>query len=96
MQRITLNEVDILDYRKGSGDTIEIYDIVVNSERGVGRGKLLFEELLRRENPKRVFAFCRAENDNAHKYYRKLGCREVDLGQFYPDGKAKLFIYETN
>lgn len=96
MPKIIHRKVDVLDYRDGSGGTIEIYDIVVNSERGVGRGEALFRELLEKENPKRVFAFCRDDNTNAHAYYERLGFKGTHLPAFYPDGGAIIYVYEAS
>ena len=39
------DERDFLQWRQGSGTTIEIYDIVVGSERRQGKGRRLIERL---------------------------------------------------
>jgi RimJ/RimL family protein N-acetyltransferase len=96
MLKITLNEIDFLEYRKGQADTLEIYDIVVQSRRGIGIGTELIRQMLEKENPQRVYAFCRSTNKNAHRFYKKLGFKGYHLSDFYPDGDAKIFIYETS
>jgi ribosomal protein S18 acetylase RimI-like enzyme len=94
MKKIVLNKVDILVYRKGSGNTIEIYDIAVYSERCVGNGSALFHKLLDEVKEKRIFAITRKENENAQHFYNKLGFKGYDLPKFYPDGDAMIFIYD--
>lgn len=69
---------DFLVYREGSGGTIEIVDIVVNSERRKGKGKrlieLLMEKVQRKYPPETVvWAITRAENLIAQQFYEKLG-----------------------
>lgn len=94
MKKIVLNDTDILVYRKGSGDTIEIYDIAVYSVRRVGNGTSLFKQLLKEVDEKRIFAITRKENENAQHFYNKLGFKGYDLPDFYPDGNAMIFIYD--
>lgn len=96
MNKITLHEVDFLIYREGSGNTIEIYDIAVNSERGIGRGTMLFEELKRVVDNKRIFAITRKENLPAQAFYQSLGFIGYDLPRLYPDGDAMIYIYERS
>lgn len=81
-----LDSRDCLYYREGSGGTVEIFDVVVGSERRVGRGRQLVAELFRRLEPDGAFvwAFTRADNEIAHQWYRALGFREVArLVDFY-------------
>lgn len=96
MPTIVKNKNDILEYRLGNAGTVEIFDIVVRSERQRGVGRSMIQELIEKESPSTIYAFCRASNANAHHFYRKVGFREVDIGEFYEDGRAKLFIYETS
>lgn len=86
MTRITLDgdERDYLDYRDGSGGTVEIFDVAVNSERRSGRGRRLVEELFRRVTPLHVWAITRADNEIAQQWYEALGFRVVGvLRRFY-------------
>jgi ribosomal protein S18 acetylase RimI-like enzyme len=96
MKKIVLNNNDILVYREGSGNTTEIYDIVVNSDRRVGNGRKLVTMLLNEVDSQRVFAFTRAENHNAQQFYSKLGFKGYDVPRLYPDGDAMIFIYERS
>jgi ribosomal protein S18 acetylase RimI-like enzyme len=96
MKEIIINKTDKLVYRKGSGDTIEIYDIAVYSERCVGNGRALFNKLLEEVKEKRIFAITRKENFDAQMFYHKLGFEGYDLPNFYSDGNAMIFIYERS
>jgi ribosomal protein S18 acetylase RimI-like enzyme len=91
VQRIVLDEDprDYLDWRGGSGGTVEIFDIVIGSERGVGKGRRLVD-LLRQTvsagNPKLIYAITRDSNSIAKEFYRHLGFRNIAvLHRFYPD-----------
>jgi ribosomal protein S18 acetylase RimI-like enzyme len=97
METITLESPeDFLTYREGSGNTVEIYNIVVGSERGQGRGRklveMLLEELDNRRNPKggrlaaipMVFAITRHSNSIARQFYIAVGFNLVGyLNGFY-------------
>lgn len=96
MQKIVKNNQDVLKYRDGMGGTIEIFDIVVRTQRSIGIGSRMIQELIEKENPSVVYAFCRKENVHAHNFYKKNGFRPVDIGQFYSDGCAIMFIYEAS
>ena len=96
MQKIVKNKIDYLKYRKGMADSIEIYDIAVMSERGKGIGTSLIQELIEKENPKTVYAFCRESNKLAHSFYRKFGFKETFINNFYGDEGAIIFVYETS
>ena len=92
MNRLTLSDPrDYLDWREGSGGSVEIYDIVVNSDRRRGRGKALVEELVRvvRKTLGRnrlVWAITRSSNLIAQQFYLAVGFRQVGLlVRFYPD-----------
>lgn len=95
--RITLsgNNWDYLVWREGSGDTIEIYDIAVASERRrTGIGRQLVGMLLKDYVPpgvRLVWAVTRYTNLIAQEFYEALGFRVVAvLRNFYkdePDGK---------
>ncbi len=91
MSRMILNQngEDFLDYRVGSGDTVEIFDIVVNSERRKGRGRELIEQLFMVINSdsrgigKQVWAITRADNLIAQQFYEAL--------QFHVSGVLRRF-----
>lgn len=87
------NQKDYLHYRKGSGDTIEIYDIAVRTERGKGTGRNMFKSLLKVTKPERVFAITRKSNHIAQKFYEALGFKGYDLPEFYPDESAMIYIW---
>lgn len=89
MVRISLDDPhDYLDWRVGSGGSVEIFDLAVGSERRRGRGRELVCRLLRAAPPgtRRVWALTRAGNEGAHAFYVAVGFR---LGgavrAFYPD-----------
>lgn len=95
MQKISKNKIDYLEYRKGMADTLEIYDIAVMSERGKGIGTSLVKELIKKENPKIVYAFCRESNKLAHSFYRKFGFKGTVINNFYGEESGIIFVYET-
>jgi ribosomal protein S18 acetylase RimI-like enzyme len=66
---------DYLRWRKGSGGTVEILDINVESDRRIGRGREMVETLLEevRKETHLVFAFTRQSNDIASQFYQALG-----------------------
>src|SRR2546422_460270 len=88
---------DFLVYRPGSGDTVEILDIQVGSERRQGRGRKPVEHLLRNLPPETnlVWAITRANNLAAQGFYERLRFRVVAvLRNFYgtrdEDGKETV------
>lgn len=88
-QRITLADPrDFLDYREGSGGTVEIFDIVVMSDRRKGRGRNLMEKLFNSLHPETsVFAITRADNEIAQQFYERLQFRVTGvLRRFYQSG----------
>lgn len=92
-REIAINDgKDTLIYRPAGGDTIEIYDILVESERGKGHGTTLLKLLIGAEKPKRVVAITRESNKLAHKFYRKNAFVGRLLPSFYPDEDALMFI----
>ena|SRR3990167_8529528 len=89
MPRILIDgDQNHLDWREGQGRTVEIFDIVVGTERRQGIGRRLVEKMLR-EIPQRtslVFAITRISNTIAHQFYEALGFRIVGrLHNFYRD-----------
>lgn len=88
---------DYLEYRDGSGGTVEIWDIAVVSERRKGVGTSMVMELVTRcldRGVKRVYAVTRAENRVAQEFYRSLGFHPEPLYDFYgvkdENGKATV------
>lgn len=82
---------DYVEWRQGSGNTVEIFDIVVGSERRKGRGRKMIEKLVNKihaaEEPETmVFAITRIGNIIAHQFYEACGFRIVGrLHNFYRD-----------
>lgn len=78
-----------LDYRQGSGDTWEIFDLHVPDDgrrRGVGRR--MVESLITQAaaaGVRTVFAVTRASNGPAIAFYTRLGFRPIPLFDFYKD-----------
>ena len=91
MQRITLEDPkDFIDYREGSGGTVEIFDIVINTERGVGKGRKLVEILKSRVKSHLIFAITRETNEIAKEFYVGIGFRLIArLPLFYPPDEDK-------
>src|SRR5690349_15299616 len=85
---------DRLDFRKGSGKTIEIFDIAVNSERRKGIGKALVSYLVERVKNRTnlIFAIARSDNTIAKEFYEGIGFYIIaDLPDFYPEGSAVIY-----
>ncbi len=80
---------DFLSYRIGSGlHCVEIFDIQVGSERGVGKGRklinLLIDRVLRMNDVHHIYAMTRETNEIARKFYEALGFRLCgSLTDFY-------------
>lgn len=83
-QRVSIGP-DVLDYREGSGGTVEIFDVVVHSQRRKGRGRALVSCLLARLAPEtHVWAITRSDNDIAQEWYEAMRFRVVGvLREFY-------------
>ena len=87
-----------LEYRIGSGDTVEILDInVSNTARRQGTGREMVKELLSRlgKDNLLVYAITRWSNTAAQEFYEAIGFRIVGrLHNFYrqredmKDGKS--------
>lgn len=85
---LTLEEpCDYLEWRVGSGGTVEIYDIQVGSARREGKGRKLLEKLFSQlDRDTHVWAITRADNDMAIEFYEHCCFRVVGvLRQFYGD-----------
>lgn len=88
---------DYIQYRQGSGNTVEITDISVVSERRKGKGRYLVNELISNfVSPSivLVWAITRADNLIAQQFYEELRFRVVGvLRHFYqdePQGKGMV------
>ncbi len=92
MNRIVLDDRrDYLDWRMGSGGTVEIFDVVVNSARRKGRGKALVHHLFSLVPPgtRLVWAITRADNQIAQHWYEALRFKVVGvLRNFYADANC--------
>lgn len=90
---------DQLIARQGMGNTLEIFDIVVYTERGKGIGTSMLKELFsycKLNKITRVYAFTRTENEEARAFYEKNGFTNVDIPNFYQDGNAIMYLYVTS
>lgn len=89
MKAIYLNQgKDCLKYRDGSGNTVEIFDIVVGSDRRKGIGSQMVRILRSQLPPEKtlVYAITRASNQIAHRFYEACGFRLIaNLFDFYKD-----------
>ena len=95
--RITQNNgLDFIQYRAGKDNTYEIFDIKVGSERTKGIGRELVQEMIKKANPRIIYGFTRASNENARLFYKALGFREVELKNFYENEDAIMIIYENS
>ena len=95
MNRMTLeSELDFLVWRQGSGDTVEVFDIAVGTERRRGKGRRLVDTLLRLLAERRVsrkinmvWAVTRDGNHIAKEFWAGIGFRTVGvLIDFYGAG----------
>jgi ribosomal protein S18 acetylase RimI-like enzyme len=75
VNRIVLDdERDFLDWREGSGGTVEIFNVQVMSARRKGKGRLLVRKLFAELGPGvTVWAITRADNEVAVQWYQALG-----------------------
>lgn len=89
MKTISLEDArDWVKYRQGSGASTEIFDIVVNSERGVGKGRRLIDQVKKdvEEQSKLLYAITRRSNHIAKEFYESIGFRVIGrLYKFYRD-----------
>lgn len=76
-----------LDWRQGSGNSLEIFDIEVeNRYRKQGVGRFLVDRLIKVaeiRGVKRIYAIARAENRIAWEFYSELKFRPTPLYDFY-------------
>ena len=90
------NHQDFLIYRSGGGNTIEIDDLDVNSERRTGIGRRMFEKMLSEipYNTWMIYAITRKTNELGRKFYEGVGFKQFAiLEDFYVDGDAVLYGY---
>ena len=96
MNTIELNGgKDYVKWRIGMAGTAELFDIAVNTERGIGIGTRLVEILidqLHDLNIHTLYAFCRDDNEEAIKFYKKLGFTVSVVHKFYKSGNAVLVV----
>lgn len=93
--RIQNESGDYLEWRYAPGQTAEIVDIKVLSERVKGKGRKLVETLVRELKSKQatqpvklLYALARADNEIARGFYTALGFVEISrLPGFYRDGR---------
>jgi ribosomal protein S18 acetylase RimI-like enzyme len=81
-------EHGFLVYRLAPGRTAEIVDIAVaNTARRTGVGRSLFQAMLAKLPPEHevIYAFTRASNHIARRWYRALGFRGTFVPNFYGD-----------
>ena len=89
MNRIDLdaNPQDFLIWRQGSGTTVEIFDIAVNSHRRKGCGRRLINILIDQRLPygtTLVWAITRSTNLIAQSFYEQTGFHVIAvLRRFY-------------
>lgn len=103
MNRITVAGVgEFLDWRQGSGSTVEIFDIHVPSERRrMGLGRQMVYELIDKHLPpgtKKVWAITRANNLIAADFYSELNFRPIPLREFYDNFRtvdALMFVWDV-
>lgn len=81
-----------LEWREGSGGTVEIYDIAVNSERRKGIGRAMIKELAEAYPGYTIFAFTRASNAVARLFYEALGFQGTVVEKFYQGDPAMLYV----
>lgn len=93
MNKIEIPDKGYLLWREGSGKTVEIYNIVVETDRRTGIGRCLFGMLLKQvhKDYKLIYAITRAENFIAQEFYEALKFRVVaPLRHFYQDGERTV------
>jgi ribosomal protein S18 acetylase RimI-like enzyme len=97
MKTISLDDPrDFLVYRQGSGDTVEVYDIQICSERRHGKGRALINKLINEKLPfgtRLVWAITRADNIIAKQFYESMRFRIVaNLWNFYQDTALAITV----
>lgn len=103
MNRITVAGVgEYLDWRQGSGPTVEIFDLFVPSERRrMGLGRQLLYQLIDHHLPpgtKKVWAITRSTNLIAIDYYTEMNFRAIPLREFYTNLRcidAIMYVWDV-
>lgn len=95
---ITLDEtgLDFLKYRDGSGKSVEIFDMAVNTARGQGKGRAMVNELCRRYEGTGVlvWAMTRESNEIAHTFYSRCGFKILGvLHKFYHVDAEHAYVF---
>lgn len=95
---ITLDEsgLDFLKYREGSGKSVEVYDIAVNTARCEGRGRRMMDELCRRYEGTGmlVWAMTRESNRGAQTFYTRCGFHLLGvLHKFYHVDREHAYVF---
>lgn len=99
MPRFIINSTDYIDFREAPGNTVEIVDILVQSNRRQGNGSLLVQMLINSikeeySKPINLYAFTRENNKIAQEFYTALGFALLGrLENFYPPEK-NTEVYE--
>lgn len=96
------DERDYLYYRYSVAHTVEIVELAVTSERRVGRGRAMVEELKNRirNHGKSIYVFTRYHNWIARQFYEAVGFRLASLvrGMYVSDERdeedAVLYVME--
>lgn len=80
---------DFLDWREGSGGTVEIFDMEVgNANRRRGSGRTMVDTVItecEKRGVKTLYAITRMSNLIAQHFYTELRFRPVLLPDFYKD-----------
>ncbi len=89
VDRLEICSETYIEWRQGSGNSVEILDITVANEHrreGFGRGmvRCVIERFLKPE-VKTVYAITRASNRAAQQFYERLRFRPHPLRHFYKD-----------
>ena len=98
MNKITLDHSqDYLIWREGSGNTVEIFDLLVMSDRRVGMGRKLVDILIEKVTGEAdlIFAFTRPSNRISQKFYTGIGFLRMGvLYSFYRNETGSGTRYE--
>lgn len=86
------NDQDFCIYRTGMGNTVEILDILVSSDRGKGIGKDMVRQVEALFPGHTLFAFTRTSNRIARIFWERIGFSGMIIENFYPDGDAVLYM----
>lgn len=94
MNSIKMNGgADYLYYRPGSGDSVEIFDIAVKTERRLGVGRSMVAELRKKFPHSVIYAITRESNLVARQFYSALGGVEAKLpGLYLDENMAVMYI----